>query len=243
MADGKGQGALSLWRLSAAFGWRSAVAVRGGWAARRIGGIGSLAETPRIFQAVGASFYLTGSGLRQQVWIRTSSQRKTRNMATQLGQAKVALVGAGIICAAWAFAPLSNADPTEGHFVNVQTASPSMRCEVGSDDRDGGGPAVVCQTAGFPQAPMGQTPYPGWHGDPSVLHQDQAIVTASGQFSWRTANLGMAPPGQPDIVLVDGQTYDFQGWTIVPTGHGTTFTNDATGHGMTIDSGYNVKSR
>lgn len=89
---------------------------------------------------------------------------------------------------------------------------------------------------------MDQAPSPGWHGDPSVLHKDQAVVTASGQFSWRTANLGLAPPGQPDIVVAVGHTYHFQGWTIVPTSNGTTFTDDATGHGMTIDSGYNVKS-
>ena len=60
--------------------------------------------------------------------------------------------------------------------------------------------------------------YPGWHGDPSVLHQDQAIVTALGQFRWRTANLGMAPPGQPDIVLSEGKTDQFEGWTVAPTG-------------------------
>jgi hypothetical protein len=145
------------------------------------------------------------------------------------------------ICAAVVFAPLSSADPTLGHFVNVRTPSPSMRCEVASDDSDGMGPNVVCQTAGFPQAPIDPPPSPGWHGDPSVLHKDQAIITASGQFSWRTANLGLAPPGQPDVILVEGTTYQFQGWTIVPVGDGTTFTNDATGHGMSIDSHYNVK--
>jgi hypothetical protein len=154
---------------------------------------------------------------------------------------KVASTVAGIICAAVAFASLASADPTLGHFVNVKTPSPPMRCEVGSDDSEGGGANVVCQTAGFPQAPMDPVPYPGWHGDPSVLHQDQAIITASGQFSWRTANLGMAPPGQPDITLVEGQKYRFQGWTIMPTGDGTTFSNDATGHGMVIGSDYNVK--
>lgn len=164
------------------------------------GGFDSFAEAPRIFQAVGASFYLTGPELRQQAWIRTSSQRKTRNMATQFGQVKVASVCTGIICAALVFAPLSSADPNLGHFVNVQAASLRMRCEVGPD-------------------------------------------TASGQSSWRTANLGIAPPAQPDIVLVDGKTYHFQGWTIAPTGDGTTFTNDVTRHGMTIDGGYNVKSR
>jgi hypothetical protein len=124
--------------------------------------------------------------------------------------------------------------------VNVRTPSPSMRCEVGADDSDGAGPNVVCQTAGFPQAPMDPVPYAGWHGDPLVLHQDQAIITSSGQFRWRTANLGMAPPGQPDVILVEEQTYHFVGWTIVPTGDGITFTSDATGHGMSIDSKYNV---
>jgi hypothetical protein len=154
---------------------------------------------------------------------------------------KVASTGAGIICAAVVLASLASADPTLGHFANVRTPSPPMRCEVGSDDSDGAGPNVVCQTADFPQAPMDPVPYPGWHGDPSVLHQDQAIITASGQFSWRTANLGMAPAGQPDITRFKGQTYHFQGWTIVPTSDGTTFTNDATGHGMVIGSDYKDK--
>lgn len=159
----------------------------------------------------------------------------------EISMRKVALVGAGIICATVTLATAAYADPTAGHFVTVQTPAPRMRCQVGSDDRDGGGPAVVCQTAGFPQAPMDPPPSPGWQGDPSVLRQDQAIITSSGQFSWRTANLGMATPGQPDVVLVGGQTYHFQGWTIVPSGADVTFTSDASGHGMTIGSDYNVK--
>lgn len=146
----------------------------------------------------------------------------------------------GFACVTVALTPLAGADPNVGHYVNVRTPSPPMRCQVGSDDSDGGGPKVVCQTAGFPQAPMEPSPYPGWAGDPSVLHQDQAIIASSGQFSWRTANLGQAPPGHPDTSLVAGQTQHFQGWTIVPTRDGTTFVNDATGHGMTIDSDYRV---
>jgi hypothetical protein len=179
-------------------------------------------------------------------------RRKARNVTTtkdgrlirraQFSMTKIASVGTGIICAAVAFAFPVSADPTPGHYVNVRTPSPPMRCQVGSDDRDGGSPAVVCQTAGFPQAPMDPVPYPEWHGDPSVLHQDQAIIAASGQFSWRTANLGLAPPGQPDITLAEGQIYNFEGWKIVPTGDHITFTNDATGHGMAIDRHYNVRS-
>jgi hypothetical protein len=159
----------------------------------------------------------------------------------EIGVKKIASTVIATICAAVSFASLSSADPTLGHFVNVRTPSPSMRCEVGSDDSDGIGPNVVCQTAGFPQAPIDPAPPPGWQGDPSVLHQDQAIITASGQFSWRTANLGLAPPGQPDVTLVEGTTYHFEGWTILPVGGGVTFTNDVTGHGMSIDTDYNVK--
>jgi hypothetical protein len=160
---------------------------------------------------------------------------------------KIALAGAGIICLTSAFVPVAGADPTAGHGTLVRTQSPDMRCEAGSDDSDvvpgvpGMGPHVVCQTSGFPQSPMNPPPGPGWTGDPLVLHQDQAIVTSSGQFSWRTANLGMAPPGQPDTMLVTGQTYHVQGWTIVPTNDGTMFTNDATGHGMNISGDYSVK--
>jgi hypothetical protein len=159
----------------------------------------------------------------------------------EIGMKKIASVVTATICAAVAFASLSSADPSRGHFVNVRTPTPSMRCEVGSDDSDGAGPNVVCQTAGFPQAPIDPLPPPGWQGDPSVLHQDQAIITASGQFSWRTANLGIAPPRQPDVIMVEGMTYHFEGWTIVPTSDGTSFTNDATSHGMSIDGDDNVK--
>ncbi|OBG34048.1 hypothetical protein A5673_22410 [Mycobacterium sp. E3198] len=109
-----------------------------------------------------------------------------------------------------------------------------MRCQVASDDGDGREPTVVCQTAGFPQAPVEPVPYPGWAGDPRVLHQDQAIISASGRFDWRNANLGLPPPGQPDVMLVNGRTYDFQGWTVVVTTEGTSFTNDVTGHGMFV---------
>lgn len=178
-------------------------------------------------------------------------RRKARNLTTtktgrsirraQISMRNIASVGSGIICTAVAYAIPVSADPTPGHYVNIRTPSPPMRCEVGSDDSDGVGPNVVCQTAGFPQAPMDPVPYPGWHGDPSVLHQDQAIITASGQFSWRTANLGQAPPGQPDITLSEGKTYHFEGWTVVPIADRITFTNDATSHGMAIERDYHVK--
>lgn len=159
---------------------------------------------------------------------------------------RVREAGLVVIGTAWVttvsavFSPSAAAEPTPDHYVNVRTSSPPMRCMVGSDDDNGRGPAVVCQTAGFPQAPTEPIPSPGWTGDPRVLHQDQAIIAASGQFEWRNANLGSAPPGQPDTMLVDGQTYGLQGWTIAPAADGTRFTNDATGHGMLIAGDYSV---
>lgn len=160
---------------------------------------------------------------------------------------KTALVGVITACAAVISVSPASADPTRGHFVNLRISVPPMRCEVGSDvytgvpGVPGMGPNVVCQTAGFPQAPINPPPHPGWKGDPLVLHQNQAIVTESGQFNWRTANLGIAPPGQPDTTLMEGQTYHLQGWTVVPTSDGVTFTNDVTGHGMLIGADYSVK--
>ena len=152
----------------------------------------------------------------------------------------VASIAMGILCAVITSPPTAAADPTPGHFVTVKTPSPPMRCVIGSDDSDRVGPNVVCQTAGFPQAPIEPPPAADWHGDPSVLHEDQAIVTALGQLSWRTANLGLAPPGQPDISLAEGSAYSFQGWAITVAGDGTTFTNDATRHGMSIATDYHV---
>lgn len=66
---------------------------------------------------------------------------------------KIALAAAGITCAAVAFAPLAAADPTAGHDAKVNTHTPPMLCEIGSDDADPGiGPNVICQGS-FVQAP------------------------------------------------------------------------------------------
>ena len=96
-----------------------------------------------------------------------------------------------------------------------------MLCEIGSDDADPGiGPNVVCQGS-FAQSPDGD---------------DQAFVTASGQFSYRSANIGIGYNHAPFDTLVPGQTYHFQGWTVVAAGDSIRFTNDGTGHGMFIGS-------
>ena len=130
-------------------------------------------------------------------------------------------LGVGIACAGLAFAPLAGADPTAGHDAKVHIQTPPMLCEIGSDDADPGiGPNVICQGS-FVRARAGD---------------DQAFVTASGQFSYRSANIGIGYNHAPFDTLVSGQTYHIQGWTVAAGNDGIRFTNDGTGHGMTTSS-------
>ena len=130
---------------------------------------------------------------------------------------KVALAGAGI--AALGFAAPVSADPTPGHDAKVNIQMPPMLCEIGSDDAEPGiGPNIVCQGS-FVTAPA---------------DDDQAFVTASGQFSYRSTNIGIGYNHAPFDTLVPGHTYHLQGWTIVAGGDGIRFTNDGTGHGMFV---------
>jgi hypothetical protein len=121
--------------------------------------------------------------------------------------------------AALAFAAPVSADPTPGHDAKVNIQTPPMLCEIGSDDADPViGPNVICQGR-FVQA---------------SADDDQAFVTASGQFSYRSANIGVGYNHAPFDTLVPGQTYHIQGWTVVARGDGIRFTNDGTGHGMLV---------
>ena len=142
-------------------------------------------------------------------------------MLCEMKYTKIARACVGITCAAVAFSPPAGADPTAGHDAKVNVQTPRMLCEIGSDDADPGvGPNVVCQGS-FRQ---------------TSTDNDQAVVSASGQFSYRSANIGVGYAHAPFDVLSPGQTYHIQGWTIVAGGDGIRFTNDGTGHGMFIGS-------
>jgi len=133
------------------------------------------------------------------------------------GLGKIAVAALGIVMLAWA-APAS-ADPTAGHDAKVKTQIPPMLCEIGSDDDTPGvGPNVVCQGS-FAQTPP---------------DNDQAVVTAAGQFSYRTANIGVGYDHPPFDTVLPGQTGHIQGWTVEAVGDGVRFTHDDTGHGMFI---------
>jgi hypothetical protein len=132
---------------------------------------------------------------------------------------KIALTALSI--AALACAPPATADPSPGHDAKVKIQTPPMLCEIGSDDDTPGiGPNVVCQGS-FAQAPA---------------DDDQAYVAASGQFTYRSANIGVGYDHPPFDTLLAGQTYHIQGWTIAVGGDGIRFTHDDTGHGMFVGS-------
>lgn len=144
---------------------------------------------------------------------------------------KIALTGltglAGLGIAVLSIAPPVGADPTAGHDAKVHVQTPPMLCEIGSDDADPGiGPNVICQGR-FAQA---------------SVDDDQAFVTASGQFSYRSANIGVGYNHPPFDTLVPGQTYRIQGWTVIARSDGIRFTNDGTGHGMLIRGDTTVSS-
>lgn len=127
--------------------------------------------------------------------------------------AMAALVGALLT-----FASPASADPTPGHDAKVNTQVPPMLCEIGSDDADPGvGPNVNCQGR-FTESPG----------------SDQAVVTASGRFSYRSANIGLGYDHPPFDTLVPGRIYHIQDWTVATRDTGVRFTNDGTGHGMLI---------
>ena len=108
---------------------------------------------------------------------------------------------------------------------HVRTESGRVRCWVTANDvGHGGGPVVVCESSGFPQAPI----------DSFGLHWDLAAIHADGTFHWNQGNIGGGGAPQNDLVLTYGQTYHIQGWTILPSSDGTRFTNDGTDHGMFV---------
>lgn len=100
-------------------------------------------------------------------------------------------------------------EPQNG-LVFIQTKSGKTRCQL--DEQE-----VGCEAA-FTNAP-------DVDGQPA----NGVRLSTDGEISWVLGNLGAIP-----AVTLDYQTYSAVGWTIDASEEGTRFTNDSTGHGMTI---------
>ena len=77
---------------------------------------------------------------------------------------------------------------------------------------------VACQTASD-----------SWRTTSGQLYHT-ASVRADGEFHWVKADLGELQ----GRIRLDYQTYSAEGWTIVATPAETRFTNDRSGHGMSV---------
>ena len=102
--------------------------------------------------------------------------------------------------------------PNDRGYVRVETKSGSTRCSIAAE-------LVACQTSAD-----------NWPSRPDGRHFHTVSVSAQGDFHWVDADLG-ALEGR---VTLQYLTYTAQGWTINATPDGTTFTNDRTGHGMSV---------
>ncbi|MDT5334096.1 MAG: hypothetical protein QOF31_5393 [Mycobacterium sp.] len=100
--------------------------------------------------------------------------------------------------------------PPENGYVFIETKSGKTRCQLNEEE-------VGCE-AQFTNSPV----LDGGHANGVRL-------TANGELSWLVGNLGDIP-----VVTLDYGTYSAVGWTIDAGEEGTRFTNDRTGHGMTV---------
>lgn len=102
--------------------------------------------------------------------------------------------------------------PNENGYVYIETKSGLTRCQISAD-------TVGCESE-FTDSP--------------VIDGEQANgveVSSSGSNRWVVGNLGAMP-----TETIGYNTYHAVGWTITADSTGTTFTNDATGHGMFVST-------
>ena len=114
-------------------------------------------------------------------------------------------------------APTSTAVPPgaevlapEKGYVFIETKSGKTRCQLSTAE-------VGCE-AQFTNSPV-----------LDGSHANGVRLTANGELSWLVGNLGDIP-----VVTLNYRTYKAVGWTIDAGEDGTRFTNDGTGHGMTV---------
>lgn len=103
-------------------------------------------------------------------------------------------------------------EPSDTGYVYIETKSGKTRCQISTD-------MVGCESD-FTNAPLVE-------GQPA----NGAEVFANGDNRWILGNLGAIP-----TTPIDYATYHAVGWTIEADAGGTRFTNDETGHGMSIST-------
>lgn len=100
--------------------------------------------------------------------------------------------------------------PPENGYVFIETKSGKTRCQLNEDE-------VGCESE-FTNSPM-----------VDGMHANGVRLSADGEVRWLVGNLGDIP-----AVTLDYRTYSAVGWTIDAREDGTRFTNNRSGHGMTV---------
>ena len=100
--------------------------------------------------------------------------------------------------------------PDDSGYVFIETKSGQTRCQI--DEQ-----SVGCEAL-FTNSPL-----------QNGVRANGVNLSAGGDMQWIVGNLGDIP-----AVTIDYRTYSAVGWTIVATGDGTRFTNQATEHGMFV---------
>lgn len=120
-------------------------------------------------------------------------------------------IWAAAVTVTLALATASGVPASAEDYLYVHTESGRTRCSIGTHE-------VLCVSQTL-ELPVG-------------FGNNAAQVDDTGKLQY----LGVGMVGDPDrdIVLHYGETYHLQGWTLLPTDHGTRFTNDRTGHGMFV---------
>jgi hypothetical protein len=106
--------------------------------------------------------------------------------------------------------PSAEVLPPENGYVFIETKSGKTRCQLSSQEVD-------CESA-FTNSPV-------INGIPA----NGVRLSVNGELTWLVGNLGDIP-----VVTLDYRTYSAVGWTIDAGEDGTRFTNNQTGHGMTV---------
>lgn len=102
--------------------------------------------------------------------------------------------------------------PSDEGYVYIETKSGLTRCQISAD-------SVGCESQ-FTNSPV-------IDGAPA----NGVEVTPDGTMRWILGNLGAIP-----TTTIDYATYHAVGWTIDASTGGTRFTNDSTGHGMSVST-------
>lgn len=108
--------------------------------------------------------------------------------------------------------PGGNLPPSDEGYVYIETKSGLTRCQISTA-------SVGCESQ-FTNSPVVD-------GAPA----NGVEVTSGGTMRWILGNLGAIP-----TTTIDYAVYHAVGWTIDASSSGTRFTNDSTGHGMSVST-------